>query len=375
MAEIEIVRIPVDPPNAPALEAVIRERRADYFAPPHCLALEVGRSEDEADVIAVVTWASKEAHAAARKGPGAAALFAAVGKLATGAPWLASLAARSTGAGRLAGQVILVTGGASGIGRAVVDRFVTEGARVGVVDRNAPGLALVREAHGDKVITIEADVATASGNRQAVERTVAAFGKLDCLVANAGMFDGFCEFATLDVEALDRAFDAIFNINVRGLLLGCRTALPHLAASRGSIVITLSNASLLPDGGGVMYVASKHAELGVMRQLAHELAPHVRVNAVAPGATKTPIGVPDIFGESLDQQAADVSAAIAKLVPLEIHSLPTDHTGAYVLLAARDESPAMTGTVISSDGGLGVRGLRRTRGGDHLMQTLGVRPA
>jgi NAD(P)-dependent dehydrogenase (short-subunit alcohol dehydrogenase family)/quinol monooxygenase YgiN len=373
MREIEIVRIPVLPANAAALQTAIRERRLDYFSPPFCVGLDVGSSGDSTEVIALVTWESKDAHEAARNSPGAAALFAAVGKFAAGAPSIASLEG-SRGMGRLAGQVVLVTGGASGIGRAVVDRFVAEGARVAVADQNASGLAAVREAHGQSVITVAADLRTPSGNREAVEQTVAAFGKLDCLVANAGVFDGFRDFATLDLEGLDRGFDSIFNVNVRGLMLSCRAALPHLAASGGSIIVTLSNASFMPDGGGVVYVASKHAALGVVRQLAHELAPRVRVNGVAPGATKTPIRVPEIFGESPDQRTPEISAAIAKLVPLETHSEPADHTGAYVLLAARDESPAMTGTVITSDGGLGVRGLRRTRGGERLGGMLGLAP-
>jgi quinol monooxygenase YgiN len=100
MRKIEVVRIPVDPTNAAALEAVIRERRSDYFAPPHCLALDFGQSGDSTEVIAVVTWASKEAHATAGRDPGAAALFAAVGKLAAGAPWIASVPASSPGPGR-----------------------------------------------------------------------------------------------------------------------------------------------------------------------------------------------------------------------------------------------------------------------------------
>jgi NAD(P)-dependent dehydrogenase (short-subunit alcohol dehydrogenase family)/quinol monooxygenase YgiN len=374
MQEIEIVRIPVLPANAKALETAIRERRLDYFGPPTCVGLEVGASADGSEIIALVTWASKDAHEAARKSPGAAMLFAAVGKFAAGAPSIASVEA-SARTGRLAGQVVLVTGGASGIGRAVVDRFVAEGARVAVADKDAHGLASVREAHGSTVTTIATDLSTSSGNREVVEQTVAAFGKLDCLVANAGVFDGFRDFATLDLEGLNRGFDSIFDVNVRGLMLSCRAALPHLAASGGSIIVTLSNASFIPDGGGVMYVASKHAALGVVRQLAHELAPRVRVNGVAPGATKTSLRVPEVFGESPDQRAPEISAAIAKLVPLETHSEPADHTGAYVLLAARDESPAMTGTVINSDGGLGVRGLRRTRGGERLGDILGVGPA
>ena len=323
MREIEIVRIPVLPAKAAALETAIRERRLDYFSPPLCVGLDVGSSGDSTEVIALVTWASKDAHEAARNSPGAATLFAAVGKFAAGAPSIANLEG-SGGTGRLAGQVVLVTGGASGIGRAVVDRFVAEGARVAVADQNASGLAAVREAHGQSVITVAADLRTPSGNREAVEQTVAAFGKLDCLVANAGVFDGFRDFATLDLEGLDRGFDSIFNVNVRGLILSCRAALPHLAASSGSTSSRFLTLHSSLTAAALCRFPVNTLRSGWSDSSAHELAPRVRVNGVAPGATKTPIRVPEVFGESLDQRAPEISAAIAKLVPLEAHSEPAD---------------------------------------------------
>jgi NAD(P)-dependent dehydrogenase (short-subunit alcohol dehydrogenase family)/quinol monooxygenase YgiN len=361
MAEIEIVRIPVAPENGDALLAVVNDARSGYLAPPACLGVDVSLTGGE--VVVIVRWASQASHKARGASPEAGAFFGAVMALAAGPP---SLEAFIGSGGRLAGKVALVTGGASGIGRAVVDRFVAEGAKVGVVDVNAAGLAEVAAAHGAAVMTIAADLRGIEGNVRAVAETVAAFGKLDTYVANAGMFDGFFEFASTSLDQLDAGFDPIFGVNVRALILGCRAALPALVGARGSIIVTLSNSSLYPDGGGVMYVASKHAALGVMRQLAHELAPVVRVNAVAPGATKTPIGVPDAFGGPIDQTAPEISAAIAGVVPAGIHADAQDHAAAYVLLAADDESRVMTGTVIESDGGLGIRGLRRVRGGDTL---------
>lgn len=362
MAEVEIVRIPVAAENADALAAALEQARQGYLAPPACAGLEIARGEGE--IVAIIHWASPEAHKDAAALPAAGELFGVVQQYAAGAPSLETLPA--TTAGALTGQVALVTGGASGIGRAVVDAYISAGAKVGVADRNAPGLAALKAAHGDRVAAIEADLATAAGNAQAVADTVTAFGKLDVLVANAGLFDGFFDFAGVSVDQLDKGFDEVFGVNVRGLVLVARAALPHLVQSGGSIIVTLSNASLYPDGGGVLYVASKHAALGVVRQLAHELAPAVRVNAVAPGATKTPIGVPEVLGGPLDQTAPEISAAIASAVPLGIHVEPAAHVAAYVLLASRTDSTSMTGTVIESDGGLGIRGLRRTRGGDGL---------
>jgi NAD(P)-dependent dehydrogenase (short-subunit alcohol dehydrogenase family) len=116
-----------------------------------------------------------------------------------------------------------------------------------------------------------------------------------------------------------------------------------------------------------MYVASKHAALGVMRQLAHEFAPVVRVNGVAAGATRTPIRTAPVFGATEgDYTAPEVDRAIESVTPLAIRADPADHAGAYVLLASRADGKLLTGSVIETDAGLGIRGLRRTRGGDRL---------
>jgi len=171
---------------------------------------------------------------------------------------------------------------------------------------------------------------------------------------------------------IDDAFAQIFDINVKGIVHGAKAALPELLKTRGAIVVTLSNSSFWPDGGGVMYIASKHAALGCVRQLAHEFAPYVRVNAVAPGATRTNFTSPSAFGEAAPgpQVKADRVAAVRATTPLDVFSRPEDHTAAYVLVASRTQAPVMTGTVIESDGGLGVRGLRRVRGGDDLLQRV-----
>jgi len=267
----------------------------------------------------------------------------------------------------LRNQVALLTGGASGIGRAVVRRFVQEGCRVGVVDINAAALSALKQELGEHIITVAADLRDPDTNRVAVERTVTAFGKLDVFVGNAGLFDGFSEFADLPLAKTLEAYRQIFDINVGALLLGVRASLEQLIRTRGSIIFTLSNSSLYPDGGGVMYVASKHAALGITRQLAHEFAPVVRVNGVAAGATRTPIRTAPVFGTTEgDYAAPEVDRAIESLTPLAIRADPADHTGAYVLLASRTDGKLLTGSVIETNAGLGIRGLRRTRGGDRF---------
>lgn len=268
----------------------------------------------------------------------------------------------------LEGKVAVVTGGGSGIGRAVVERFVAEGAKVAAVDLLEDRVAELRELLGPSVTPVGADVRTVEGCQSIMTATLKSFGRLDTYVANAGLWDGFSDAVTIPIEDLEKVYEKVFAVNVRGAVLGTRAALPALLKSRGSIIFTLSNAAFHPDGGGVVYVSSKHALLGLMRQLAHELAPVIRVNAVAPGSTKTDLQVPnELSGGAPERSDADIDAAVASQTPLAAHARPEDHVAAYVLLAAPEMSRMMTGTVIESDGGLGIRGLRRVRGGDDLL--------
>jgi NAD(P)-dependent dehydrogenase (short-subunit alcohol dehydrogenase family) len=281
----------------------------------------------------------------------------------------------------LEGRVALVTGGASGIGRAVVARFVREGARVGILDIS-PEAFQPDQAELDAVHVVGGDVRFLADNVRAVEETVERFGKLDVFVGNTGIGDAFVELKDLAPDVIEQAFDEMFAVNVKGYLLGAKAVLPELVATGGCMIFTLSNSSFLADGGGPLYIASKHACLGLVRQLAHELAPRIRVNAVAPGGTVTDFRLLASFG--LDEQgrqqrvyefddghrAADKHEFLAEVAPLKLSPEPSDHAGAYVLLASEENSRNITGAVINSDGGLGVRGLRRVRGGDDLTAAL-----
>jgi 2,3-dihydroxy-2,3-dihydrophenylpropionate dehydrogenase len=277
----------------------------------------------------------------------------------------------------LEGEVALITGGGSGIGRAVVDRYVAEGARVGVLDTRDDRLAEVAAAYGDRVLTIAGSVADATDNDAAVRQTVERFGRLDVFVGNAGVTDGFQDFVDLDTTTIDAGFDELFAVNVKGYLLGAKAALPALLTSRGCMIFTLSAASHYPNAGGVLYVASKHAGLGIVRELAHELAPAIRVNGVAAGPTRTDLRMPGALdpsqgsGNALDAQPADPENAIRACTPLDHWAEASEHAGAYVLLASRTEGALITGETIRTDLGLGVRGLVRTRGGDALLTSPG----
>lgn len=272
---------------------------------------------------------------------------------------------------RLRDQVILISGGASGLGRAVVARLLEEGARVGVLDRSERGLADLRAAYGDAVAGVAGDVRSLSDNKRAVAACVSRFGRLDCIIGNAGIWDFSTNLLALPEETLDRAFDEIFQINVKGYLLLAKAALEALVASRGSMIFTISNAGFYPDGGGPLYTASKHAAVGLVRQLAFELAPHVRVNGVAPGGISTDLRGPDALGMSERSIAAiDLAKTAPERVPIGMLPTAHDYAAAYVFFACRADNVAATGSILNYDGGFGIRGLRQTMGGRDLPERI-----
>ena len=145
-----------------------------------------------------------------------------------------------------------------------------------------------------------------AANKRAVADAVAAFGRLDVLVANAGIWDYGRALVDLPEDRIDEAFDELIGINVKGYLFAAKAAQGALVASRGSMIFTVSNAGFFPDGGGPLYTASKHAAVGLIRQLAFECAPHVRVNGVAPGAIATDLRGPRArHGGPFDRQRAE----------------------------------------------------------------------
>ncbi|MFY9351047.1 MAG: SDR family NAD(P)-dependent oxidoreductase [Sphingobium sp.] len=269
--------------------------------------------------------------------------------------------------GRLEGLSAVVTGGASGMGRAIVDRFVAEGARVVLLDRNAERALDVVAQHGDAVRMVAGDVRSQADNRAAVAAAVAHGGGLDIFVANAGLWDWNARLIDLPLDATEAAFDELFAVNVKGYLLGAQAAARALADQGGSLIFTLSNAALYTNGGGPLYTASKHAALGLMRQLAFELAPRVRVNGVAIGGVTTDLRGPTALGQAEQSIALMPLAVAAPLVmPLARQPEAADFTGAYVMLADPQDGRAITGAVIEAHGGYGVRGVLKPAGGYDL---------
>jgi NAD(P)-dependent dehydrogenase (short-subunit alcohol dehydrogenase family) len=255
--------------------------------------------------------------------------------------------------GRLQGVRAVVTGAGSGIGRAVVRRYIAEGAQVVAVVRN-PNDAAALEAEGAVVVT--GDVKLFDTAERAVATAVEKFGGLDVYVANAGIWDFHKRVEKQSATELKAAFDEIFGVNLLGTLFGARAALAELRKTGGSVIATGSNACFLAGGGGALYTASKFALRGLLMQLAKEFAPEVRVNGVAPGATDTAISGPAALGQNEREMNADPErmAVMAKHMLLGRVSTPEDHAGLFVLLAAKGESAYITGAMLRSDGGLTI---------------------
>jgi NAD(P)-dependent dehydrogenase (short-subunit alcohol dehydrogenase family) len=255
--------------------------------------------------------------------------------------------------GVLDGQVALVTGGGSGIGRAVVARFIEEGARVGILERVAARAEELRAEFGDKALGIPGDVAQLADNKRAVAETVRAFGRLDVFIGNAGVFDVYAAVADMPEEQLGRAYDELFGVNVKGVIYGARAALPELRKTSGAMVFTASVAGLNSGGGGALYTASKHAVVGLIRELAVELAPEIRVNGVAPGGTMTDLrGLQSLGNDDRSQFAApDMADRLRAGNPLHMALQPADLAGAYLFLSSRRDARGITGTIVTVDAG------------------------
>jgi len=259
--------------------------------------------------------------------------------------------------GWLNDDVALITGAGSGIGAAVAKRFVAEGARVVAMDLSGDRVRDLQAGAGDNLIGLQGDVRNWEDHVRAVDAAVSRWGKLDVFVGNAGIHDGGRKLADISPDEIASGLEQLIATNVRSCLLGAKAVAPELRKSRGNIIFTLSTSSFYVGGGGAsLYVASKHAALGVMRALAFELAPDIRVNGVAPAGTPTNIGVaPALLKPGSALAGAERPAGSPRPGNLLAVALqPEDHAGAYVLLASR-ESRAMTGIVIGTDAGRGIR--------------------
>lgn len=246
--------------------------------------------------------------------------------------------AGAAGPGRLAGKVAIVTGGASGIGRATVERFVAEGARVVVGDVDEVALAGLDDALGDAVATRRCDVTVEADVAALASAAVDHFGRLDIAFANAGI-GAIGPIAGMDVAEWRRVLD----VNLTGAFLTVKHASQHLGAG-GSIVITASLNAVQPGPGMSAYSASKAAVAMLTEVAALELGPkNIRVNAVAPGFVRTPLTEPSFA-------LSGITDGYIGNTPLGRYAEPEEIAGLVAYLVS-DEASFISGSLQLIDGG------------------------
>jgi len=249
----------------------------------------------------------------------------------------------------LDGRTVVVTGGASGIGRAVCERLLAEGASVALVDRNEDAARAARdELASDRLLAVVADVSTEDGTEHYYAAAIERFGRLDGLFANAGIAEPGPTVAETDVEAFDR----IMAVNAKGVFLAVRRHLRQLAeqGTTGAMVTTSSVLGIKGMAGSGSYCMSKAAVLGLTRTVAIEAGPagH-RINAVLPGPIATPMADRIMDGLS-DEERANHARHMLDIVPLARWGEAREVASLVVWLLS-DESSYVTGGIFSADGG------------------------
>ena len=247
---------------------------------------------------------------------------------------------------RLAGKVIFVTGASSGIGEAAVRRFAAEGAKIAAVARRIQLLRdLSREQarEGHDVIPVECDVTDEASVKDAVERTVGEFGRIDGAFNNAGRGSAQMPLHQISTEQFDR----VIALNLRGPFLCMKYQIPHMLASGlgGSIVLCSSVHGLIGGANASDYAASKWGLAGLLKSAALDYAAQgIRVNAVAPGPTRS-----EMYDKKNPTDA--LREASAAKSPMRQVSHPDD-IARTVLFLLSDEARWTTGCVLPADGGM-----------------------
>jgi 3-oxoacyl-[acyl-carrier protein] reductase len=244
---------------------------------------------------------------------------------------------------RLTDKVAIITGAGSGFGKGIAETFAREGAMVAVVDVVEAAAQEVAASIGPNAIAVRADVSSRGDIEGALKATVAAFGKIDILINNAGT--SHLRKPMLDIT--DAEFERVFAVNVKGLFFFCQQVVPLFCTQGGGVIINIgSTAGLRPRGGLSVYNASKGAVHLLSKALAIELAPDkIRVCVIAPVAGETPL-LPTFMGGDTDE----LRKQFRDSVPLGRLSTPQDIANVALFLAS-DEAEFLTGNVVEVDGG------------------------
>jgi NAD(P)-dependent dehydrogenase (short-subunit alcohol dehydrogenase family) len=251
---------------------------------------------------------------------------------------------------RLANKVVVLTGAGSGIGLAAVKLFAQQGAKLMLAGRNEAALvSAVKMAGEGNAAYIVADVSKPDDNQRLIKTAEQKFGGIDAFVANAGVEGATASIVDYPLDV----FDQVMAVNVRGVFLGLKYAIPALKKRvGGSIIITSSIGGIKARGqGNSAYIASKHAEIGLMRTASAECAPfNIRVNCVLPGPTDTRMMRNIEEGRSPGAPEKTRETIVAGL-PLKRYGTAEEIANLMLFLVS-DESSICTGGVYTADGGL-----------------------
>jgi 3-oxoacyl-[acyl-carrier protein] reductase len=244
--------------------------------------------------------------------------------------------------GKLDGRLALVTGGASGMGEAIVREFVAEGARVIAIDINAARLDSLRDELGEALVTQVCDLASSS-EITALKATADTIGVVDTLVNNAGIFDYLESAETMPLATWDR----VLKVNATAHFELAQLFLPGMVKlGRGAIIGIASAAGVIGGGGGIAYTASKHAAVGICRQLAAEYGPRgIRSNVILPGVIDTPLR---------DTVSPEMQAALNAFVANQLPARRVGHArevARAALFLASDDASFIHGAALPVDGG------------------------
>ena len=247
---------------------------------------------------------------------------------------------------RLDGKVAIVTGGARSIGAAFAKGLALEGARVVIADLDAAEetLGIIKQAGGE-AMAVRTDVTQEADCENMVAQAVGAYGKLDILVANAGLWVHLERQSALEIDI--ETWQKVMAVNVQGVWLSARSAIPAMRKNQYGKIITITSTRAMKGGSSMLhYDASKGAVIAITRSLAREWGDSgIRANAIAPGATDTEIS----------QALADDTQAARRVASAQARAIkraeePDDLVGACLFLSSPD-SDFMSGQTIVVDGG------------------------
>jgi cis-2,3-dihydrobiphenyl-2,3-diol dehydrogenase len=255
----------------------------------------------------------------------------------------------------LSDHVVLITGAGSGLGLGIARHFHNEGAQLTLFEYDEAKVVTLREEFGDAVLVVHGDVRSIADLTRCRDEIVERFGRLTAVVGAQGIYDGNVRMTDIPVERLDTLFDEVLSINVKGYVLTARIFVDLLEASGGAIVLTCSQAAFAADGGGIAYTASKGAVRSLVNQLSFELAPKIRVNAVAPtGIANSQLRGPAALDLQNSKQS-DIPVDMFRqefewLAPMQRLPSPEEYGPLYAFLASR-HNHIMTGQTVVADQG------------------------